>query len=77
MDVFFPLSLPRLLPDLPVDINNTAGVFLQAGIAYPSRAPEFTTSFLVGSVDAHRISLFVLQTAEGKDEPNIVSMWKP
>jgi len=48
--IFFPLSLPRLLPDLTVYMSNTVGVLLEAGTAYPSRAPEFTTGFLVGSV---------------------------
>ena len=38
------------LLDLTVYMSNTAGVLWQAGTAYPSRAPEFTPGFLVGSV---------------------------
>jgi len=50
VDVFFPLSLPRLLPDLTVYMSNTAGVLSEAGLAYPSRANGFTLGVLVGSV---------------------------
>ena len=50
VDVFFPLSLIRLYPDLTVDMSNTAGVLSEAETTYPSRAPEFTLGFLVGSV---------------------------
>jgi len=32
------------------DMSNTAGVLLETGIAYSSRAPGFTPGFLVGSV---------------------------
>ena len=42
--VFCPLSLPRLLPNLTVDMGNTA-VSYKAGSAYPSRAHEFTPGF--------------------------------
>ena len=46
----FPLSLPRLLPDLTVCMSNTAAVLLEIETAYPSRAREFTPNCLVGSV---------------------------
>ena len=39
VDVFFPLSLPILLPDLTVYMRNMVGVLLEAGNAYNSRAP--------------------------------------
>ena len=42
VDVFFPLSLSKLLPDLTVYMNNTAGVLLEAETAYPSRTTELT-----------------------------------
>jgi hypothetical protein len=62
MGVFFPLSLPRLLPDLTVYtcIYNRAGVLSQAVIAYPSRAPEFTTGFFGRVCLCSFFSLFVL-----------------
>jgi hypothetical protein len=34
VDVFFPLSVPRLLPDLTVYMSNAAGVLYEAGTAY-------------------------------------------
>ena len=46
--VFLPLSLPRSLPDLIVYTSYMAGVLKEAGTAYPSRAPEYTPSFLGG-----------------------------
>jgi hypothetical protein len=53
VDVFFPPSLPRLLSDLTVHMNNTAGVLYQAKTACPSRAPELTPSALEGVSVAH------------------------
>jgi hypothetical protein len=53
--VFLPLSLPRSLPDLIVYTSYMAGVLKEAGTAYPSRAPEYTPSFLGGRV-AHLFS---------------------
>ena len=50
VDVFFPLSLPRLFSDLTEYRSNTTDVSQEAGIAYFSRAPEFTTDFLLGSM---------------------------
>jgi hypothetical protein len=50
VDVFFPLSLPILLPDLTVYVSNTAGVLQEAWTTYPYRAHEVTPGFLVGSV---------------------------
>ena len=50
VDVFFPLSLPRLLPDLTVYMSNTTGVFYEAGIAYPSSSsPGFWWGFCSSS----------------------------
>ena len=45
VDIFFPLTLPRLLPDLTVYMSNTIGVLEETGTAYLSRAPEFTPGF--------------------------------
>jgi hypothetical protein len=42
----FNLLLPRLLPDLTVYMSKTTGVLLEAGTAYPSRAPQFTPGVL-------------------------------
>jgi hypothetical protein len=47
---FLDLSLPRHLLDLTVYMSNTAGVLLEAGTVYPSRVPDFTSGFLVGSI---------------------------
>jgi hypothetical protein len=47
---FLDLSLPRHLPDLTVYMSNMAGVLLEAGTVYPSRVPDFTSGFLVGSI---------------------------
>ena len=44
------LLLPILLPILTVYMSYTAGVLLEAGTAYPSRAPEFTPVFFMGFV---------------------------
>jgi len=35
VDVFFPLSLPILLPDLTVYMSKMVGVLLETGTAYP------------------------------------------
>jgi hypothetical protein len=40
-------------------MSNTASVLSEAGTAYPSRAPEFTTGFC-GVRVAHLFSFFVL-----------------
>jgi len=53
VDVFFPLSLTRLLPDLTIYMSNTAGVLSEAGTTYLSRAPEFTPGFFRGVRVAH------------------------
>ena len=47
VDVFFPLPLPRLLPDLTVYryMSNTAGILQEAGTTYPSQAHEMTLDF--------------------------------
>ena len=37
-------------PDLTVCVSDTAGVIKHAGTTFPSRAHEFTSIFLVGSV---------------------------
>ena len=50
VDVFFPLSLPRLLLDLTVFMSSMAGVLQETGTVYPSWAPAFIPGFLVGSV---------------------------
>ena len=47
VDVFFPLSLPRLLSNLTIYMSNTAE-FLWDTTAYSSRVPEFTPDTLVG-----------------------------
>ena len=41
VDVFFPLSLPRVLLELTVYMNDMVGILLEAGTAYPSRATRF------------------------------------
>ena len=48
LDLFFPLSLPRPLPDLTE--YNKAGILREAGTAYSSEAPEFTPVCWVGFV---------------------------
>jgi len=50
VDVFFPLSMPRRLPDMTVIMSNMAGVLQEANTANPSRATEFISGFLLGSV---------------------------
>ena len=42
VDVFFPLLLSRLLPDLTIYMSNTEGALKEAGTAYLSGAPEIT-----------------------------------
>ena len=44
-DVFIPLSLPGLLTNLIVCMNNTVVVFKEAGTVYPSWTPEFSPGF--------------------------------
>jgi hypothetical protein len=41
-DIFFLLSVPRLLQDLTVYMSNTVGVLSEAGTTYPLRAYAFT-----------------------------------
>jgi hypothetical protein len=48
-DIFFLLSVPRLLQDLTVYMSNTVGVLPEAGTTYPLRAYAFTPGLLVGS----------------------------
>ena len=50
VDVFIPLSLPRLLPYLTVYMSSTASVLQEAGIDFPSRAPKSIPVFWVGSM---------------------------
>jgi hypothetical protein len=48
--VFFPLSLPRVLPELTVYISDMVGVLLEAGTAYPSRAPAVYCGVLLSAL---------------------------
>ena len=45
VDVFFPLSLPRVLSDLTVYMSKTTDVLKEAGTAYHLGAPRFITVF--------------------------------
>ena len=60
VDVFFPLSLLRLLPDLNVYMNNTTGVFKEAGTAYPSSSSTgFWWGFCCSSFQFFVLSYYV------------------
>jgi len=45
VDVFFPLSLPRVLSDLTVYTSKTTDVLKEAGTPYHLGAPRFITVF--------------------------------
>jgi hypothetical protein len=60
VNVFFPLSFPRLIPDLTVYMSSTEGVFQEAGTVYPSRVPEFTPVCFCPVRIAHLFSCVVL-----------------
>jgi hypothetical protein len=49
IDVFFTLSLPRLLSDLTVYVSNTGVCLIRGRNCLHSRAPEFTPGVLVES----------------------------
>ena len=55
IEVFFPLPLPRLLPDLTVYMSSTTVSYRKQELAFPSRAHEFTPVF-DGVCVAHLLS---------------------
>jgi hypothetical protein len=58
-DVCFPLSLPRLLPDLTVYMSNNGGCLIKSRNCYPSWAPDITRGFCGGVHVAHLFSFYV------------------
>jgi len=57
-NVFFPLSLRRLLPDLTVYMSSTEGVLQEVGTVYPSREPDFTPAYFCWVRTAHLFSFY-------------------
>ena len=58
--IFFPLSFPRLLPDLTVFMSSTDGVLQEAETAQLSQVTEFTLVYFCWVRTAHLFSFLCL-----------------